>query len=346
MLESVSHYETNDADDFINPLGWEYQVYSINPKIFRYKKTDVEPFPGFKIERYVVEGPTRFIGHLPKPTLNIKFIDTIASAGTKLQGFDDIISVTMISTMGCLWDGLSDNKVRSVGLNFDVRLTKRILLDEEIYKYFALTEGQIGKNSVVLPTTLAARKLKMLCLQYLAKADADRNAEDRAIDDSNAADAILPYSPSDYLEDMVVEMVQNVVSETYDMNSIDLPRLNNNRRRLALEIEKLLWEGPFSGSHDYSLDAIAERFSVSRRTIQVALQQQFGLGFVALLRTIRLIQIRSEMRNTKLHIPFSKLMLDYHFNHSGRFSRDYKELFGISPSIDRKKYIADRSVIV
>lgn len=125
MLEPVSHYETNDADDFINPLGWEFQVYSFNPKLFRYNKTDVEPFPGFKIERYVVEGPTRFIGHLPKPTLNIKFIDTIASAGTKLQGFDDIISVTMISTMGCLWDGLSDNKVRSVGLNFDERLTKK-----------------------------------------------------------------------------------------------------------------------------------------------------------------------------------------------------------------------------
>lgn len=115
-------------------------------------------------------------------------------------------------------------------------------------------------------------------------------------------------------------------------------RANAKRRMIALAIEKTLWNGPHvrTSEQDLSLDDFAEQYQVSRRTIQLAVQENFGMGFTALRRTIRLHQVRRAM-NELPHKNVSELAMEFFFNHLGRFSREYFEAFGVLPSNEIRK---------
>lgn len=108
---------------------------------------------------------------------------------------------------------------------------------------------------------------------------------------------------------------------------------NPNRRDIALSVQKILWDGPDAdrSERDLTLDDLAERRQVSRRTVQLAVQENFNMGFTALRRMIRLHQVRRAI-NEQPHKNVSELAMQFYFNHLGRFSRDYFDTFGVLPS--------------
>lgn len=95
----------------------------------------------------------------------------------------------------------------------------------------------------------------------------------------------------------------------------------------------MLWNPPFHVDDDFSgtLEEFAAIFKVKPRTIQIAIQEQFGVGFVALRRLIRLNQIRKAILQTKGEVKLSTLASEYRL-HFGRLSKEYRELFGKNPS--------------
>jgi AraC-like DNA-binding protein len=104
------------------------------------------------------------------------------------------------------------------------------------------------------------------------------------------------------------------------------------RRRVAREVEALLWAEPGStGLARVSLDAVANRLNFSRRSVQLALQDEFGLGFVALKRAIRLQQVRAALRRGG-DAGIGHIAKHHEFQHLSRFSGQYKKMFGFSPS--------------
>ncbi|MGJ0507909.1 MAG: helix-turn-helix domain-containing protein [Methylocystis sp.] len=106
------------------------------------------------------------------------------------------------------------------------------------------------------------------------------------------------------------------------------------RRELALTVERLLWEGPeTAGFRRFSLDDAAKRLKCSRRSIQLALQEEFGVGFVALKRSIRLQQVHAILRHgAKGAAGVGRIAKAHEFNHLGRFAGHYRDMFGILPS--------------
>lgn len=106
--------------------------------------------------------------------------------------------------------------------------------------------------------------------------------------------------------------------------------VGTSRRRLARIVEDLLREEPAStGLARVSLDSIVERLQFSRRTIQLALHDEFGLGFVALKRAIRLQQARAALQRGD---TIGRAAKAHEFQHLSRFSAQYRTMFGALPS--------------
>ncbi len=73
---------------------------------------------------------------------------------------------------------------------------------------------------------------------------------------------------------------------------------------------------------------------VPRRTLNHAFQQVLGMGPVTYLRRLRLNQVRRSLRQPRANgepKSVTEIALDHGFWHPGRFSGQYRELFGESP---------------
>ncbi|MEK4032584.1 helix-turn-helix domain-containing protein [Methylocystis sp. IM3] len=136
--------------------------------------------------------------------------------------------------------------------------------------------------------------------------------------------------------DAMVGLSADLLREADAVGRTPAPRGARRRRRLALTIENLLWEAPHAGeSRRLSLEDAARRLRCSRRSIQLAVQEEFGLGFVELKRAIRLHQVHAALRRERCG-PYGvgRIAKAHEFNHLGRFAGHYREMFGVLPSVD------------
>ena len=106
-----------------------------------------------------------------------------------------------------------------------------------------------------------------------------------------------------------------------------------NRYELAAGIEKLLWSDPeMAATPLLMLDEVASIFGCSRRQVQMAILENFGVGFTELKRCIRLHQAFSALNETDRYQNISTIAQIYEFDHLGRFAKYYKQMFGTLPS--------------
>jgi transcriptional regulator GlxA family with amidase domain len=144
-------------------------------------------------------------------------------------------------------------------------------------------------------------------------------------------------------EDALIEMARNVLDELVHSPNDLIPVRKSDRRKIALKVEKLIWQIPDirNCDEDINLTDLAKLLGISRRTIQLALQEEFGVGFVTLRKTIRLYQLRSDIVIGKGR-NISDIATGYFFSHFGRLSGQYKSFFGYLPSKEFRALIKSR----
>jgi AraC family ethanolamine operon transcriptional activator len=80
---------------------------------------------------------------------------------------------------------------------------------------------------------------------------------------------------------------------------------------------------------ELDLEDIGRMSGLSGRTLQLACRQMVGLSPIRLLRIERLTRARSALLRSDAHV--TEVALRCGFNHLGRFSTEYRRLFGESP---------------
>jgi hypothetical protein len=324
-------YATTDQDRFRSPEAWDFAIYSLDPKDFWFSKATMPVVPGCELVRYDFRGRVRFRAALQAPRLQINFIDSYSTIESRLQGKGKIDSVVMVTLGGNSWDGLSDVGALGIELNFDEHLASRIVPAE---LKFALDRMISKERSVIGPVTQCGQQLKLMALRHLARMDQQNSLFhlDQIGQDSELFQIQLEDVETQ-TQETLVEMAQNLLEELA-LTDFHAPEISSGRRRaIALKVEQMLWEPPFLQDESFSatLEEFATLFGVSTRTIQIAIQEQFGIGFVALRRLVRLTQLRRAMLESKGAASLSALASDYRL-HFGRLAGEYSELFGIKPS--------------
>ena len=255
---------------------------------------------------------------------------------SRLQGMGKIESVVMVTVGGNAWDGLTDVGALGIEVNFDETLANRILDPELLYALNSLISAE---RSVVGPVTRCGQQLKNLAQRYLNQLgqDAQLFTPDRIGRDHDLL-RLDAQDPQPESEDTLVEMARTVLEELA-LTRLDKSDVGSTRRRdIALKVEEMLWQPPFLQDEAFSatLEEFAALFDVSTRTIQIAVQEQFGMGFVALRRLVRLTQLRGAMIEAGGAATLSALATDYRL-HFGRLGQEYSQLFGLKPSEELRR---------
>ncbi|MEK6422175.1 MAG: AraC family transcriptional regulator [Burkholderia gladioli] len=88
---------------------------------------------------------------------------------------------------------------------------------------------------------------------------------------------------------------------------------------------------------DVTLEDIERAAGVSRQTLFAAFRQHVGQGPMAYLKRYRLEGVRRDMASDRSARNVSMVALGWGFTHLGRFSAEYKALFGETPSQTLKR---------
>ena len=95
--------------------------------------------------------------------------------------------------------------------------------------------------------------------------------------------------------------------------------------------------------HDYvssaegsaaSIVDICEMLKIPHRTLNYSFRKATGISPVNYLRAIKLNAARRELLTS--HLPITDIAANYGFYHMGYFSKEYRRLFGDTPSMTRK----------
>lgn len=329
----ASFFSTTDQLQFRAPVAWDFEIYTLDPRSFWYSKAVLPVAQGFELVRYDFRGRVRFRAALSAPKLQINFIDSYSSIDSRLQGRGKIESVVMVTIGGNAWDGLTDVGALGIELNFDETLTSRILTPELQH---ALNGMVSRERSVIGPVTPCGQQLKSMAQRHLTRMDeASGLFAPELIGQSRAMTEVDLMDRPDLrdVDETFAEMARTLLEELAFANHPSQEVSTGRRREIALQVEAMLWEPPFLHEESFSatLDEFAQIFSVSTRTIQIAIQEQFGMGFVALRRLIRLTQLRRAILDSNGAASLSSLASDYKL-HFGRLAQEYSQLFGIKPS--------------
>ncbi len=342
MTPHARFLATDDQNNFQSPDGWDFSIYSFDPQNFWYSKTNLPVFHGCEIVRYDFRGKVRFRAGMKTKGLQINFIDSYSKNESRLQGIQKIDSIMMITIGGYDWDGVSDVGALGIEINFDEDTTNKIISDEHLYHLGHMANIFGSKRAIVTRPSAVAMALRQMASRYLAILDQNHclkynNTELVNID--NSLNITQTYENESAInEDALIEISKNIIDETvYEPTQID-GFSNISRRNVALTIERLLWQPPDirQSDDDYSLDEFAALLKVSRRTIQIAVQEQFGVGFISLRRLIRLHQIRMAIHAGDKKQKINVLARTYYMDHLSRLSTEYKQLFGVLPSHEMK----------
>jgi len=325
---------SSDAELFAAPEVWDLRAYSLSPKTFNFTVASLEAAPGVHIDCTVINGHLRTAGALRGKGLFIKFAEA-RSERAYLQSMSDVQSAMVITPAGCVWDGLSSHWARCFSIHLDAARTAAVLDSALRAKVDALTAGPAGRRGIVTGISRAGHQLRRRIREMLAHVEA-APAASAPVGAHHVFDlgAEAPGLFAGYGE-ALLEMARNVIEEACGGAFAPVARPASVRLELARQVEALLWAAPDPcRDGDYSLDEVAQRLKTSRRTLQTAVQEYFGLGFVAYRKFVRLNQLRQAIAGRDRHASLTRLGLDFHFTHPGRLAADYRALFGRLPSDD------------
>ncbi len=92
-----------------------------------------------------------------------------------------------------------------------------------------------------------------------------------------------------------------------------------------------------------NVNSLALKYDISERTLQKSFKSLFGFTPKEFIRILKLNLAHRDI--TQGAITVSEVATKWGFNHFGRFSREYKELFGVRPSETLKNSTSENSHI-
>lgn len=299
-------------------MGWKGRFYKLFSSL-RFTRRSVELSEDvLLVETRLLEGQIRTGGAIEPGRLTIGFYET--PEGARLSGQAAGERRMTLSYGGCKWDGVANAPATSLAIHFAPALTAQIVSPEAHPHLLARLPSALGeKLSYVCAITDPGESLRTAIKSVLNIAE--QNAE------TGGDPAIFDWAVDD-LASKAACLIDELVGRD------DLPAAGADKHyELARRIEDLLWIDPKQDPDaPTSLDEIAQRLGYSRRSIQHVVQGHFGVGFVVLKRLIRLHQADAALREGSYKRNITRLALDHQFDHMGRFSQYFREVFGILPS--------------
>lgn len=313
-----------DGEVALTPKGWKQRFYKLNEGPFRFSKWTLELSDGLLLEEaHLLEGSLRVDGKIGEGRLFIGILSKdedyrLLSA----RGSGELLT---ISYDGSEWDMVADAVGTAITLHAAPDVAEKILGKRNIQRLQDRMIGPNGKKSLLLPITQEAEILANMMRRFIRLSKEETYFENR-LDRLNL------------VHDMLTVQSSFLINNIFAHEPLNEKITRERRIMIAKEIENILWtnrggaEGPLN-----SLDDFADHFQITRRSIQLAIQETFNSSFTELRNSIKLHQARDALREIKDHGSVSQVARMHGFEHLGRFSSQFKRMFGRLPSDEVRK---------
>jgi AraC-like DNA-binding protein len=301
------------------PQGWTGRFYRLFNRL-RFVRKELRLSEDVSlVETDFLEGHIKTGGVIASGRLAIGFYRS--PQVSRLSGKTLDARQMAISYNGSTWDAVSRAPASGVVIYFAENATRSIITDAA--HSFLMEAGRTSPGArlahVRQPTPMG-EKLERAIRSSIKFAEQD--------DGPDSGEKMSVWIGEDLLS-----LAACVIDDIADGAIETTTRGEANRYELAAKIEKLLWIDPESSdASSPSLDEIAGNFGCSRRQVQMAILENFGVGFTELKRCIRLQQAFDALKVKDRYQNISSIAHAYEFEHLGRFSKYYREMFGVLPS--------------
>jgi AraC-like DNA-binding protein len=296
--------ETNQCP----PPGWEQRVLRVGRGPYAYGFDRLALDDGLDIEHATFSGAVRLDAALAAEAVHVLF-----PYGTDLrvQGIPFEANLTVVTPTGKDFGATSFKQSGGVNVQVGGQLLRRLLSDQAI-------ELPARRDTFLAGGMAAARELRQALYDALA-CDIGADARDES------ARALLRQEIIDGVAALLGEMQQFVP---------DIPSRGSRRREIAGAAACLLRERTARcDTQQTSQGALCAELGVASRTLQLAFQETFGVGFRAYERAVRLEQAHRLLRNAHTDLTVTEVALRCGFLHLGRFAAFYRQVYGVKPSV-------------
>ena len=312
--DPLERFATSDIDESNRhpSPGWTQMFYRLAEGPFRHEFVRVHLGDGVDAEHIRIVGAVRFIGTLADDAVHVAFP---YGRDLRLSGVPVSRRLVAISPPGVQFEASTQVEGRTLELVARGR-AYATLLEAGVATSPLL---RLTPNPVVLNETPTAEALRQLLEGYFLLLD---QREDLALEPQR-----IQRAREDMLDLLRLMLLSGGASPEDELKAPH-PR----RRALAISIEEWLWRRlDEPGAPPVTLAAASRELDVSIRSIQLAVEEYFGVNFVRFARLARLHQVHSALV-LGLANNVSEAATQHGFWHLGRFSRYYREVFGEPPS--------------
>jgi AraC-like DNA-binding protein len=290
--------------------GWRGEAYRIAPGPFGFSGQCLQTGPGILVDSWRCEGALRARLRRSSGALHLGFLEGKA---LRIDGGGVRHEALVISPCGASFSATMRGVAGGVGVAIDAAVFPGAEALHERWR--ARAQG----GSVVLPVGTAAATLRDLLRRRCA--ERDQNV------DGNGIDGVFGAG--------IIQTARAALTAALDQADLRKAEGGKRRHALAAQAEEIIWErvrAPDPG--DVSLDALCAALGTTRRTLQLAFQEHFGVNFGLMARAIRLRRVREALRTGDISV--SDAAFRHGFEHLGRFAAYYRGFYGENPSTTRR----------
>jgi len=150
------------------------------------------------------------------------------------------------------------------------------------------------------------------------------------------ADAETPSSvcaTTAELQDRIFAALAGLLG-TGDDHHDALSRTRLQRQQTVDRVRDYLLQNP---EYPPTIPELCTRFHLSRRALQNCFEDVTGMPPLAYMRSLRLNEVRRQLKYGRDHKPVSSIAYAWGFTHMSQFARDYRQMFGELPSESRRQ---------
>lgn len=324
MVSQFPRFEEKIAlngEEIPRPKGWTQRMYQIAEGPFRFEKETFEICDGLFIEDLrLVEGSIRIDGVLDAGRLRI---GVYQSEEYRLLGNSGSSRISTFSFDGSRWDATAKSPSSALTFNVDPNLAATIFPPEKRETLLRVLKREDFAESIVIPVSKPVSDLERFMRNVFTLG---RNVDLKELD----------REYFEWVTEDFVGLASSVIDNLIEREEQDFSIKLNRRRAIAHEIEDALWEDPRENTKKLTINHFSQKLGCSKRTIQLAIQENFNMGFNCLKRAIRLHQVNDALQKQP-NKRIGHLAQEYEFEHQGRFASEFREMFGLYPSKLTKK---------
>lgn len=217
--------------------------------------------------------------------------------------------------------------------------TGDIMIFDDARAYSFITNGKLKHSIVSIHRDSLGRLMPLLRRAILHKIRDSDNALQNMLrgiwDEFTTAGKSLDFEDA---ERRVVTLIEKLLRRQKPV----APSLNSGEV-IAIAVRNQVY---LHMDGDFTTGELAQQYGVSKKTLQNSFKSLFGFTPKYFIRALKLNVVRNELVNsTKKSITIQRVANKWGFMHMGHFSKNYKKLFGETPSQTLSRSLAeDKSI--